>query len=153
DELARVAGVGEVALPGHTDDALRVRLDPDRLAERRLNARDLARPLAKEKEAGELDTEKFANRLLRADADRGVVRLKEVARVEVGAGRRRSEALLDGKPVVALVVQPTGEISPKQLRAALGQRLAEVRARLPEGLNLVTIFDFTANREALPRQG
>jgi RND family efflux transporter MFP subunit len=150
DELARVAGVGEVTLIGHANSALRVWLDPDRLTARNLSAGEVSRLLAKEK--GEIDPDKLANLILRADGEGRLVRLKDVGRVELGPGRHPSEALLDGKPSVALVVHPTGEVRPQELRAALEKRLADVRARLPEGLTLDAAFDFTAARQVTERQ-
>jgi hypothetical protein len=56
-----------------------------------------------------------------------------------------------GKPVVALVVHPTGGANPRKLRTALRESLAGVRVRLPDGLALDASFDFTANREPLDR--
>jgi RND family efflux transporter MFP subunit len=141
DELARVAGVGEVTLIGHANSALRVWLDPDRLAARNLSAGEVSRLVAKEK--GEIDPDKLANLILRADGEGRPVRLKDVGRVELGPARHHGEALVDGKPSVALVVHATGEVKPPQLRAALEKRLADVRARLPEGLALDAAFDFT----------
>jgi RND family efflux transporter MFP subunit len=148
DELTRVAGVGEVSLIGHTDNfSLRVWLDPDRLAARNLDAGDVTRALAEQKGAGEVDPERLANLVLKADGEGRMVRLRDVARVELGAGRRDSRASLDGKPVAALVIQPLAKADPRELRAALRDRLTELRARMPDGLALDVSFDFTANRE------
>src|SRR5262249_10297862 len=133
------------------DYSLRVWLDPEKLAARNLNASDVNRALAEQKGAGQVDPEQLANLILKADGEGRMIRLKDVARVELGAGRRHSRASLDGKPVVAVVLHPTGGANPRKLRTALRESLAGVRARLPDGLALDDSFDFTANRERLDR--
>lgn len=148
DELVRVAGVGEVRLIGRGDYALRVWLDPAKLAERRLNADEVSRLLAKEKDRG-ADQEKLANLILKADGDGRTIRLRDVARIELGAGQSHSEAILDGKRSVVLVVYPIAEASAQETRAALRKRLTELRARLPDGLALEEAFGFTPNAECM----
>src|SRR5262245_13390687 len=69
DELARVPGVGEVSLIGNSDYGLRVRLDPDRLAARNLDAGDVTRALAEQKGAGPVDPERLADLILKADGE------------------------------------------------------------------------------------
>ena len=87
--------------------------------------------------------------MIRIDGEGRVIRLSDVANVEIGAGRGHSRASLDGKPAAALVVYPTGEADPRKLRNALRESLTRLRARLPEGLDLDVSFDFTPNRERL----
>ena len=145
DELSRLDGVGEVALLGSSERSLRIILDPDRLDALQLTASDVTRALQKENGEG-MEPEKLPDLIVKAGEGR-VARLRDVAAVELGAGRPRSEAFLDSKPVAALVVYQTGEVSPVKIRAALRAKLAEIRTRLPEGLELDATFDFTANLE------
>jgi multidrug efflux pump len=98
-----------------------------------------------------VDPEKLSDLIVKSDVQGQAVRLRDVATVELGARRLGSEALLDGKPVVALVIHLTGEVAPQKVRAALGERLAAIRARLPEGLDFDSTFDFTANLETRER--
>jgi RND family efflux transporter MFP subunit len=151
DALARLPGVAEVSLVGHADYGLRVWLDPERLAARRLDAGDVTRALAEQKGAGPVDLERLADLVLKADGEGRVIRLKDVARVELGAGRRHNLASIDGKPAVALVIQPTAEADLRKLRTALRESLAGVRERLPDGLALDISFDFAAIREGQGR--
>ncbi|QJW97324.1 efflux RND transporter permease subunit [Frigoriglobus tundricola] len=151
DELARVRGVGKVALLGTSDLGLRIQIDPDRLAALNLNTEDVARVLRKENRLELADSEKLGNLIVKADGERRGVRVRDVARVELGAGRPQSEALWDGKPVATLVVHLTGEIAPRRVRAALQERLDDLRLRLPKGLDLDVTFDFTANLDAFER--
>jgi multidrug efflux pump subunit AcrB len=147
DELARVAGVGEVDVLGASDYGLRIWLDTDRLAARNLNAGDVTRVLRKEKLSGVMDPIGLRDLIVKTDGSGRAVRLRDVARVEF-ADSGTSQAFQDGKPVVALVVHLTGEAAPPKVHAALGKRLDELRSRLPDGVDLDVGFDFTANLEA-----
>ncbi|HYT92229.1 MAG TPA: efflux RND transporter permease subunit, partial [Gemmataceae bacterium] len=173
DELARVSGVGEVTLIGPSDCSMRLWLDPDRLAARNLSASDVVRALREQNvqvggqklgqppvpkgegfqytlnTLGRLtDPDQFAGIILKTDGEGRLVRLKDVAEVELGAGQRRSQGLLDGKPVVSLVIRPTGEVGVQKVGAALKKRLGGLRSRFPNGLEFAIAFDFTANHEA-----
>src|SRR5262249_38287568 len=75
------------------------------------------------------------------------VRLKDVARIELGAGAARSHALLDGKPVVILAIHSLLGARPREVSAAVRDRVAELRKRLPHGLDLAVAYDFTPNLE------
>jgi RND family efflux transporter MFP subunit len=176
DELARLPGVARVQLVGDQDYVLRLWLDLDRLAARKLSAADVVRALEEQNLKGAVaqpgraaegprtvidvpllgrkpDPETLAGLVLKVDAEGRVVYLKDVARVELGAGRRDSQASLDGRPVVALVIHPAWGARPRTVSAAFRERLDQLRARLPEGLDLATPFDFTANLEAPDRPG
>jgi RND family efflux transporter MFP subunit len=151
DELARVPGVGEVSLIGSRHYGCCVWLDPERLAALNLSASDVTRALAEQKRADPVDRERLEDLVLKADSEGRVIRVKDIARVEFGAGGGDSRAFLDGKPVVALLIQLSAEADPRKLRTALGDRLAELRARFPDGLDLDVSFDFTENRERRER--
>jgi membrane fusion protein, multidrug efflux system len=151
DELARVAGVGEVDLVGASDFGLRVWLDTDRLAALSVSAADVIRVLRKEQREGAGDQDRVADLIVKTDGEGRVVRLRDVASVDLGACGPRSEAFLDGKPAVALCVHLTGDAAPSQVRDALQARLREIRGRMPDGLLLDVSFDFTANLEARER--
>jgi multidrug efflux pump subunit AcrB len=76
-----------------------------------------------------------------------IVRLKDVARTELGAANTVSYVSVNGRPGVVLGVYPTGATSPKKLSRALADKIAGLRPRLPEGLRLEVSFDFTPNLE------
>jgi RND family efflux transporter MFP subunit len=173
DELLRLPGVGEVTLLGQNDYGLRVWLDPEKLAARKLSATDVIRALEEQNtqvRAGEIDKppaprgqvfqytistkgrlatpEQLADIILKTDDAGRIVRLKDVARVELGEVRRQRQAFFNDKPVVALVIRLTEEASLRKARTALREKLAEFRTRLPDKLDLAIAFDFTANLEA-----
>jgi len=148
DELVRVPGVGAVTLLGASDYGLHIWLDPGKLAACSLNAGQVVLVLEKQKDAGDNDAEKLPDLILKADGEGRLVRLKDVARIELGANRRQSQASFNGKRVVALVIHPTGQVAPRKMSNALRDKLSELRSSFPKGLNVDFTFDFTANLEA-----
>lgn len=149
DELARVSGVADVTLLGASDFGLRIWLDPDRLAALGVNAGEVEQAIKKQKEKGGPDIDTFADLIVKTDSEGRVVRLKDVGRVELGAASHRSRTAFNGKPVVSLLVQHDGEVAARKTRAALRDRLAQLRERLPNGLDLSVDFDFTSTADYL----
>jgi RND family efflux transporter MFP subunit len=147
DEWTRVAGVGETRLLGQSEYALRVSVDPSKLAERQLNAGEVSRLVAKEVEVGATDQDKLASLILKADGEGRVVRLKDIARIEQGASGKCSAVLFDGQPSLAFVIYTTLNANAKDTRNALRKRLAELRDRLPDGMTLEETFDFATKAE------
>jgi multidrug efflux pump subunit AcrB len=165
DELTRLPGVGDVTIVGQRHYSVRVWLDLERLTAHDLTAADVVRaieqqnvqmaagpaaegPIALNALGRLANAEEFENIILKATAEGATVRLKDVARLELGGGPPQSDVLLDGKPAVALVVHLTPQARPHELSAALREELERQRARVPAGVELDTAFDFTANLEA-----
>jgi multidrug efflux pump subunit AcrB len=165
DELARLPGVGDLTFVGQRDHAVRVWLDAAKLANRALTAGNVVRaleqqnvqvvpgqtpegPLALLAPGRPVDPEKLENIVLKTDPDGSTIRLRDVARVEIGRDAFSGDVLLDGKPAVALVIHPTPQASPRELSDALRGELELLRARLPAGVDLDAAFDFTANLAA-----
>jgi multidrug efflux pump subunit AcrB len=168
DELARLPGVGAVSTLGGRGYGVRVRVDPGRLAVYHLTAVDVVKALEKKGDAAPrpnnkdalfipqpkeraLDLERLADLVMRADADGRTVRLRDVARLELGAANEDSHAAFDGNPVVLLGVYPLPDGNPRAVRAAVRDTLATLRKHLPAGLDLAVPFDFTPNWEAVGR--
>jgi len=168
EPLKRVPGVGNVQVFGGRDFAMRVWLRPDLLAEYGLTVSDVTRvvreqnaqyavgkigaePVPDEVELTYTVTaedrlktpEEFSSIVLRADADGRVLRLGDVARIELGARDYGSEARLDGVEAVFLGVflQPGANA----LATADGviERLGELAERFPAGIEWQTPFDTT----------
>src|SRR5688572_18485178 len=129
DEIARLAGVGEAALFGSGDYAMRVWLDPDKVAARGLTAGDIVRAIREQNvqvSAGQLGAEptpgsspflvsinaqgrlqtedEFAQIVVKSGAEGEVVRLSDVARLELGAGDYTLRALLINQDAVAIPI-------------------------------------------------
>jgi RND family efflux transporter MFP subunit len=148
DELVRVEGMGAVSILGPAEHGLRILLDPDKLAARGLNAGEVLKTIEKEKEAGEAGPDKLSDLILKADGEGRLIRLRDVATVEMHTTRRHCQASFNGKPVVALALHPMGHVLPRKVSAAIRDRLADLRPHLPKGLDLSVAFDFTANLES-----
>jgi multidrug efflux pump subunit AcrB len=165
DELARLPGVGDITFVGQRDYGVRVWLDAEKLTARDLTAADVVRTIEQQNiqvEAGPApegplavnalgrlaDPGQFEDIVLKAGPEGRLVHLKDVGRVERGAGQAGGEVLLDGKPAVALVLHPTPQANPRELSAALREDLALLRERLPPGIDFDTAYDFTENLAA-----
>src|SRR6476620_10812462 len=129
DRLARIDGVGQVLLFGSGDYAMRVWLDPRKVAERGLSAGDVVRAIREQNvqaaagvvgaspnvpdvqvqlsvnAQGRLRTEEeFADIIVKTEPGGAVTRLRDVARIELGASEYALRSLLDNKPAVAVPI-------------------------------------------------
>ena len=175
DELARLPGVADVTYHGCVDCSVRVRLDAEKMAARKLTAGDVVAALQQQNvqaAAGQTgqpatpprkgfqititgprlsDPEQLREIGADADANGRVVRLKDVAGVEAESGAEGSQALLNGKPVVALAVGLLPGARPQDVSAAVRRKLAELRPSLVKGVDADASFDFTAKPEPAER--
>jgi multidrug efflux pump len=168
DALYRVPGVGEVRVFGAGDYAMRIWVKPDRLASLGLTVPELARavqqqstvnpsgqiggrpsPLGQDmtytvRASGRLQTpEQFGEIVVRAGADGSIVRLRDVARVELGALNYQQIGRVNGQPGVGVAVfQAPGS---NALAVARGVRatMAELAERLPPGIDYRYTLDTT----------
>jgi len=167
DQLAKIPGIGSVDLFGSGDYAMRIWLDPQKVAERGMTADEVVAAIRRQNvqiAAGVIggppygagielqlpinaqgrltDADQFSEVIIKRDG--GVVtRLKDVARIEVDASQYGLRSLLDNKPAVAIpVFQAPGsnaiEIS-NQVRATM----AELKKNFPEGLDYRIAYDPT----------
>ncbi len=175
-ELQRVPGVGQAQLFG-TERAMRIWIDPDKLVGYQLSTADVTLAIQQQNAQvasgtigdvpnvpgqgisatvvvrGQLSTpEQFGNIVLRAKADGSTVRLKDVARVELGAQGYSTQARLNGKPSTGIGVQlsPTGNaLATAKL---VKQRLAELQPYFPPGVTASIPFDSSKFIEISIRQ-
>jgi multidrug efflux pump len=168
DELARIDGVGDAQLFGGGDYAMRIWLDPDRVAARGLTAGDVLRAVREQNvqvSAGQLGAEPMANGsdfllpinargrlesveefgdiVLEAGADGEIVRLRDVARIELAAGDYTLRARLDGKNAAAIGIFQAPGANALQIRDAVVAKMDELRPRLPPGVEIQSIYDTT----------
>jgi len=164
-EIQRVAGVGQAQLFG-TERAMRVWIDPAKLVGYNLSSADVTNairaqnaqvssgtigdlPNTKDQAIfatvvvkGQLnDVEQFNNIVVRANADGSTVKIKDVARVELGAQGYATSARLNGEPSTGIGVQlaPTGNAmaTAKAVRA----KLDELQKFFPEGVKYTIPYD------------
>jgi multidrug efflux pump len=168
DNLQRIPGMGQVLLFGAGDYAMRVWIDPQKLAARNLTAADVVRslreqnkqvaagvvgapPAAKDTEfqlsvraQGRLvSEEEFGNIIVSTSADGGVLRLKDVARVELGAGDYALRSLLNNKPAVAIAIFQAPGSNAIQLSNTVRAAMEKMKADFPEGVSYDIVYDPT----------
>ncbi len=129
DTLARLPGVGEIMVFGARDYSMRLWLNPEKVAARNLTASDVVNAMREQniqvaagvvgqlptKESTDfqytvsttgrlMEAEQFADIVIKKGADGQVTRLKDVARIELGAKDYNSALFLDGEPTVGLAI-------------------------------------------------
>ncbi len=164
-ELQRVPGVGQAQLFG-TERAMRVWIDPTKLQGYNLSSADVIAAIRAQNAQvssgtigdlpniagqgisatvvvkGQLTTvEEFGNIVLRANTDGSTVRLRDVARLELGAQGYATSARLNGKPSTGIGVQlsPTGNAL--ATASAIHQRMDELSRLFPEGVKYQIPYD------------
>ncbi len=159
DPLRRVEGVGDVTLFG-AEYAMRIWLQPSRLTGFNLTPNDVLNAIRDQnmQVAGgalgalpsvpgqELNAtivvpqsrlstpEEFGDIILRANTDGTVLRLKDVARVELGAADYSVEARLNGKPVAGLGIKPAPGANALATATAVRAKMDELSAFFPQGM-------------------
>ncbi len=159
DRLQRLPGVGNIFIGGERRYAMRVWLDPQRMAARELTAGDVERAIAvanaeipggrvegEQREfsvrtMGELATpEEFARIIVRRDED-SVVRLGEVATVEVGAEDERTATRYNGRPTVGMGVVKQKNASTVAVAQEVRAAVPRIQEALDPGMRLEIAFD------------
>ncbi len=168
DQLARIPGVGDAQPFGGGDYAMRLWLDPDRIAARGMTAGDVLRAVREQNvqvSAGQLGAEpmpngsdfllpinakgrlqdeaEFGEIVLKSGADGEIVRLRDVARIELAAGDYTLRARLDGMNASAIGIFQAPGANALEIRDAVIDRMAEIRKTLPPGVEIVSIYDTT----------
>ena len=175
-EIQRVPGVGQAQLFG-TERAMRIWIDPAKLVGYRLSSADVTAAIAAQNAQvasgtigalptvpgqgifatvvvkGQLTTpEEFGNIVLRAATDGGLVRLRDVARIELGAQAYSPQARLNGQPSTGIGVQlsPTGNAL--ATAKAIRVRLDELSRYFPPGVKATIPYDSSRFVEISIRQ-
>ena len=167
DALKRVPGAGQAQVMGVADQAMRIWMNPDRMASLAITTSDIANAVQKQNalfgagqigqqptagpveltfpvvtQAPFIEPRQYENIILRASQDgSAIVRLGDVARAEVGLRQYIVESKLNGTPTtfIAVYLQPgaNGLTVSKPVR----QTLADMKARFPEGIDYVVALD------------
>src|SRR5262245_4285038 len=154
DRLQTLPGVAEVPIYGERRYAMRIWLDPARLAAFRLTTQDVEDALRRqnvEVPAGRIESqmreftvlsetdlqtpEQFENIIL-GNAGGYLVRLRDVGRAEIGAADDRIVARYNGKSAVALGVVKQSTANPLEVSNEVRAELPEIERLLPEGMQL-----------------
>ncbi|WP_444756646.1 efflux RND transporter permease subunit [Pseudomonas sp. A014] len=168
DRLARISGVGQIQIRGAGDYSMRVWLDPQKIAERRLSASDVTAAIrAQNVQAaagmvgstpnlpttvnqlqlnvqGRLrDEQEFGDIIVRTAADGAITRLRDVARIEMGAAEYASRALMDNQPAAALFVLQAPGSNTVQIGEDVRSTMEELKREMPDGVDYRIVFDPT----------
>lgn len=168
DRLARISGVGEVLLWGSGNYAMRVWLDPQKVAERGMTASDVIAAIREQNvqvaagvigaspsmsdvplqlsvnTQGRLQTEEqFGEIILGTSHDGGVTRLRDVARIELAAEEYGLRALLDNKQAVALAIMQSPGANSLEVSEHVRATMDELSAEFPSSLESRIVYDPT----------
>jgi HAE1 family hydrophobic/amphiphilic exporter-1 len=167
DALKRIPGVGDVILFGERKYAMRIWLDPTKLAARELTAADvvaalqeqnveipagqLGRPPADPKQnfqvtlrvVGRLSDPREFESIILKNTRNGIVQLKDVGRAEIGAESYDTNLLYSGHDAIGVGVQQLSNANALEVDKAARAVLAELSKSFPPGMKYVIAFDTT----------
>jgi multidrug efflux pump len=168
DRLARISGVGDVQLWGSGDYSMRVWLDPQKVARLGMTATDVVNAIREQNvqvaagvigasptlsnvplqlnvnTQGRLQSEEeFREIVLKTSPDGGVVRLGDVARVELDAAEYGLRSLLDNKPAVALGIMQAPGANALDVSKQVREAMKELSADFPPSVKYDVVYDPT----------
>ena len=168
DELARLPGVGQIQIFGAGEYAMRVWLDPNKVAARGLTASDIVKAMQEQNvqvSAGQLgaepmpkdsdyllsinaqgrlkDEDEFGKIILKSSDNGEIVRLRDVARIEMGSGSYALRAQLNNKDAVGIGIFQSPGANAIDLSDAVRAKMDELATRFPEGMTWRAPYDPT----------
>jgi multidrug efflux pump len=168
DRLARIDGVGDVQLYGAGDYSMRVWVDPQKAAEHGLTASDIVKAIQSqnvEAAAGVVgaspnvkgidlqlsvnaegrlsNEEQFGDIVVKTGSRGEVVRLRDVARIELGASEYGLRSLLDNKQAVAIPISQAPGSNALQISDGVRATMAEIKKNMPDGVDYRIVYDPT----------
>ncbi|PMS14995.1 multidrug efflux RND transporter permease subunit [Trinickia dabaoshanensis] len=168
DRLERISGVGQVQLWGSGDYAMRIWLDPNKLAQRNLTASDVVSAIREQNvqvaagviggspslpgvplqlsvnARGRLQTtEQFGAIVVKTAPDGGVTYLRDIARVELAASEYGLRSLLDNKPAVALAINQQPGANSLAISDQVRRDMADLKKDFPAGVDYSIVYDPT----------
>ncbi|QPL45185.1 multidrug efflux RND transporter permease subunit [Halomonas sp. A40-4] len=167
DRLARLEGVGDAQIFGGGDYAMRAWLDPDRVAARDLTASDVVAAMREQNvqvSAGQLGAEpieesdfltlinargrletveEFGDIVLKRGDNGDILRLSDVARLEMGASDYTLRSQLDGNEAVAIGIFQAPGANALAIREQVVATMDELSEQFPEGVEYEAVYDTT----------
>jgi multidrug efflux pump len=168
DDLKRVSGVSDVTIFGARDYSIRVWVDPDKMARLGVTTTDVSNAISAQNQqyaAGKIggepapagqaitytvnargrmtDPAQFGDIVVRANGPGGTLRLRDIARIELGALNYDVSYTLDGKEAIGMAVFLQAGGNALSVADAVRTRMDELRARFPEGVEYLVPFDPT----------
>jgi multidrug efflux pump len=168
DELKRIPGVADASIFGARDYSMRIWLKPDRMAQLGITPTDVAAAVSAQNNQyaagkigqepapagqaltytvttrGRLDTpEDFGNIILRTSGPNGTLRIRDVARVELGAQSYDAFTSLDGNPTIGIATYLQSGANALQVADAVRAKMDELAKGFPTGVTSIIPFDTT----------
>ena len=168
DRLARINGVGQVGLFGSGDYAMRVWLNPDKVAERNLTAGEVVSAIQSQNVqvaagiiggapydsgvqfqlpiniSGRLQSpEEFEDIIIKRETDGTITRLGDVARIEMEAQQYALRSLLDNKPAVAIPIFASPGSNALDISSNVRATMEELKQSFPDDLDYSIVYDPT----------
>src|SRR5471032_1557896 len=167
DQLARLPGMGDIQIFGAGDYAMRIWLDPQKVAARGMTANDVVDAIREQnvqvaagvigaspaKNAdfqltvntqGRLQTpEQFGDIIVRTNGDGAVTHLRDVARVEMGANSYSLRSLLNNNPAVGMGIFEAPNANALQLSSDVRAKMEELKKDFPQGVEYRIEYDPT----------
>lgn len=168
DALKRINGVGDVKLFGERKYAMRLWVNPDKLARRGLTASDVINALKEQNvpaPAGQIgqppnaenqpyqisvkllgrltSVSQFENLVIKTNQDGSLIRLKDVGRIELGAENYSSILHFNGKNAVGLAIFQLPDANALNVGKTIKAKMAELSERFPPGLKYKMVVDAT----------
>ena len=168
DRLARISGVGQIEIFGAGDYSMRIWLDPQKIAERGLSASDVVNEIrAQNVQAaagivgasptapgvdlqlsvnarGRLESEEeFGDIIIKTGENGEVTRLRDIARIELGASGYALRSLLDNKQAVGIGVFQAPGSNALQIADNVRSVMEDIKRTIPEGVDYKIVYDTT----------
>ena len=166
DELKRVEGVADVSVFGGGNYSMRIWLDPQKMAGLHISAVEVQSAIKNQntqvatgalgalptddpqalqitlKTPGRLDeVEQFENIIIRSNMDGSNVKIKDIARVELGAESYSNLGLVNGKPSAVVVISQLPDANIINLSKAVKEKVNEINGRLTNGIKILYVKD------------
>ncbi len=166
--VARLPGVSDVSMLGQRDYSMRIWVDPDKMAARNLQAGDIVAAIREQNQqvaTGQIgqppaprgqaiqvplsilgrltDVEQFENIIIRATEDGRFLRIKDVARVELGALTQDMNCQVNGKPSVSMAVFQLPDANALDTAVVVKEKIAELAKDFPPGVGWEIRYDTT----------
>ena len=168
DELSRIQGVGDITIFGSSNYSMRIWLDPRQLKSRSLTTQDVLDAIREQNvqvAAGQIgqppspddqafqytittqgrlsDVEQFEEIIVKTGDNGRVTRVKDVARVELGAQSYDMFSQLDGQPSTSLAIFQLPEANALNVANQIRQTMDQLKQTFPQGMDYIIPFDTT----------
>lgn len=168
DEIKRIKGVGSATLFSSQDYSMRIWLSPDKLADYGLTPQDVISAIQEQNSqfaAGQfgqqpmdeyqpytysvntkgrlIDAEEFGNIILKSDSLGGILRLKDVARIELGAQDYSVTSTFNGEPAVAFAIYLQPGANAIDTANMVHAKMSELSKNFPDGITYDVPYDTT----------